>query len=119
LDYSATGVGKIQIFAETDVTDTKKKLITAPLEVYDVLFRDMGTLASYSSWNPSSQIDGGTTRTSTETTLQQIDPTVFGARTVNTNGATVIEFDAKVNVFTSWISLRQGSSSVTNLSPQY
>lgn len=112
-NYTGKGLGKIQVVAESG------ELVSTSYDLYDVLFKDMGTSTDYSNWNPSFQIDGATTRTSTETTLQQIDPSVFGARTVNTNGATVIEFDINVNVSITFPSLRQGTSSVTNLSTQY
>jgi hypothetical protein len=95
------------------------ELVSTSYDLYDVLFKDMGTSTDYSNWNPSSQIDSTIVRDSTGTTLTPLNPTILTARTVNTNGATVVEFDINVNVSTNLMSLRQGTSSVTNLSTQY
>lgn len=111
IDYTATGLGKFQLIVESG------DLVSSPTDGYDVLFRDLGTTASYSNWNSSQTTS--ISRSETDTTVQPNDFTVFSSRTVNTGGATVIEFDAKTNVLTGWMSLRQNSTSVTNLSQQY
>jgi hypothetical protein len=112
-NYTGKGLGKIQVVAESG------ELVSTSYDLYDVLFKDMGTSTDYSNWNPSSQIDSTIVRDSNCTTLTPLDPTVFGARTVNTNGATVVEFDAKVNVLGNWISLRQGTQTSTSITWQY
>ncbi len=109
--YSPKGLGKVNIITQSG------DLISEEYTMYDVKFKDMGTDTDYSNWNNSQTTS--ISRSETDTTVQPNDFTVFGARTVNTNGATVIEFDAKVNVLTAWLSLRQNSASVTNLSQQY
>ena len=111
--YTGTGAGIVNIFAEC------RSIQSEIYSLYDVLFKDIGTDVDYAKWNSSSQIDSTIVRDSNCTTLTPLDPTVFGARTVNTNGATVVEFDINVNVSTPFMSLRQGTSSVTNLSTQY
>lgn len=113
ITYKPTELGELKIYAQSG------DLISEAYPIYSVIFKDMGTDVDYANWNSSSQIDSAIVRDSDCTTLTPLDPTVFGARTVNTNGATVVEFDAKVNVLGNWISLRQGTQTSTSITWQY
>jgi len=124
LDYSATGVGKIQIFAETDVTDTKKKLITAPLEMYDVLFRDLSVGGSYTDWKSDSNftvdrsngIEAIVTPTNSSAFAQRyVDMSTYSKRPITIEFDFNLSFEA--NGGSSIISIRNGTTSKGGFSP--
>ena len=110
--YTGTGAGIVNIFAEC------RSIQSEIYSLYDVLFKDIGTSSDYTDWRTSSTVD--IARNTEYTTVSSKDSTVFSSRAVNLpNGANCIEFDANINVPTTFVSLRRDTTSVTNLSNEY
>ena len=98
------------------VYDMEHGLISQEYKVYDCKWLDKGDGTGNSNWNSSSAITP--VSNGEYTTIASNNPSVFSARTFNTN-CTVFEFDISVNVLVGLISLRQDTTSVTSLSKEY
>jgi len=110
--YTGEGRGKLQIIAVSG------NIQSEIYELYDVLFKDIGTSTDYTDWRTSSTVD--IARNTEYTTVSPKDSTVFSNRAVDlVSGANCIEFDVNINVSTTFLSLRRDSTTVTNLSNEY
>ena len=110
--YTGEGRGKLQIIAVSG------NIQSEIYELYDVLFKDIGTSTDYTDWRTSSTVD--IARNTEYTTVSPKDSTVFSNRAVDlVSGANCIEFDVNINVSTIFLSLRRDSTTVTNLSNEY
>ena len=116
--YTGTGKGKIQLIASTDRPIGDGSLQSEIYEVYDVLFKDIGTSSDYTNWRTSSTVD--IARNTEYTTISPVNVDAFSSRAVDlVTGTNCIEFDVNINVSTAFLSLRMNTSSVTNLSNEY
>ena len=90
--------------------------------LYDVLFKDLGTQASYAAWTSDSNFT--VSRSDVETTITPTDTTAQSSRYLAISSYTVpfnIEFDFCMaftgNAGSGVMSIRQGSSSKASVSP--
>lgn len=90
--------------------------------LYDVLFKDLGTQASYAAWTSDSNFT--VSRSDVETTITPTDNTAYASRYLTISSYTVpfvIEFDFNLsftgNTSTGIMSIRQGSSSKGSITP--